>query len=92
MKKDKRISHIDDERSLGNSIIITLKDGFCHDLQSNQLGQSDSVHVFGIDTMADLSDEMKKVSRCDCVECCAALVYDHDDENIYNQPSIASSK
>lgn len=55
-----RIEFWDDERSIGNSLIITLKDGWAF---------RPAEHVEGFDTVRDAVAGMKSTVRCSCPEC-----------------------
>jgi hypothetical protein len=55
--KDARILHLDDERKIGNSIIVTLIEGY------RFVGCGDAETVCGFDTMADVRKAMKKIRR-----------------------------
>lgn len=62
------IQHWDDERSLGNSLIVSLKDGvkFSDDPQSN-------CHVEGFDTVKDAIAALRSVMPCLCESCAENL-------------------
>jgi len=65
LRKDKRIEVIDDERRVGNSLIINLKDGF----RFNDEGE----HIFGEDSALEAWESMKRVQPCGCDDCLKAL-------------------
>lgn len=46
------VSNVDDERGIGNSIIVTLKDGICFECEPG-------CGVRGFDTMADAERETR---------------------------------
>lgn len=54
LKGDQRILHLDDERSIGNGIIIMLKEGYVF---------YDDCGVIGADTPMEALREMKRVSH-----------------------------
>jgi len=54
--------HYDDERNIGNGIIVTLKRGF-------QWGDDKNCHVRGFDSVADLRDDLWMIRHCDCDYC-----------------------
>ncbi len=62
--RHKRILFWDDERSIDNSLIVTLKHGykFSADPQSNE-------HVRGFDTIKDAMHEVKSSIKCNCESC-----------------------
>ncbi len=60
-KYQERIAHWDDERDMGNSIIITLKDGWCFEFP----GQ----HVEGFDTLTSARGAVRNSKKCQCSEC-----------------------
>ena len=64
-KYRERILHWDDERKGGNSIIISLKDGWCFDEQG--------CHVFGEDNVKDVIASMGRSLPCECADCTKAL-------------------
>lgn len=64
LHKDPRIDIIDDERSIGNSLIINLKDGWRF--------RAPDEHVFGEDTAVEALASMKEVHECDCSDACKA--------------------
>ncbi len=59
--KHAKIEHWDDERELGNSLIVTLRKGWRFD--------SDGEHVRGFDTKAEAMQEVRQVKPCCCREC-----------------------
>ena len=60
-----RVEIVDDERSIGNSVIVTLKNGW----RFNDEGE----HVFGEDTPEECLAAVKsRVKPCACSECKAA--------------------
>jgi len=65
LKADKRIDIIDDERSMGNSLIVNLKDGW----RFNDEGE----HIFGEDSAVEALESMKRVTACGCGDCLKAL-------------------
>lgn len=63
-KRHKKIEHWDDERSIGNSIIVTLEKGF----RFSEPGD----HVRGFDTVKDAMREVRAAAKCGCAECVEA--------------------
>ena len=59
--KHKKIKHWDDERDIGNSLIVTLHYGW-------RFGE-DGEHVRGFDTKSDAMREVRGAKVCDCAEC-----------------------
>jgi len=59
-----RVQHFDDERSIGNSIIISLKDGW-------QFGTDpwEARHVEGFDTLQEAAEGIRAAIPCFCSEC-----------------------
>lgn len=57
------IDHWDDERHIGNGIIITLKSGYywSHD--------SHGLHVMGFDTVQEAIENLPAIEKCDCSLC-----------------------
>lgn len=61
-----KIEHWDDERHIGNSLIVTLKDGFCFD-------ETWGHHVKGFDTKKEAISEVRKSVPCRCNSCFPGL-------------------
>lgn len=59
--KHAKIEHWDDERSIGNSLIVMLKSGFYF----TEHGE----HVRGFDTKKEAMAEVRAAKPCDCKEC-----------------------
>lgn len=59
--RDPRIEHWDDERGLGNSLVVTLKVGWRFEEQGE--------HVRGFDTEREAMDEVCGAQRCFCETC-----------------------
>ena len=59
--KHKKIEHWDDERSIGNSLIVTLKQGWRF--------SEDGEHVRGFDTKREAMTDVRAAVRCGCKEC-----------------------
>lgn len=55
------IEHWDDERSIGNSLIVTLKKG----LRFDDRGE----HVRGFDTVKEAMSAVRAAQPCDCKNC-----------------------
>jgi hypothetical protein len=64
--RHKRIQYWDDERSLGNSLIVTLHLGWQF---SDDPGNAE--HVRGFDTVRDAMREVRSSIPCDCPDCTA---------------------
>jgi hypothetical protein len=64
MKQDSPIWFWDDERAIGNSLIVTLRYGWSFD-------PSESEHVRGFDTVAEArhATARKRLHQCACEEC-----------------------
>jgi len=60
--KHTKVEHWDDERSIGNSLIVTLKRGWAFDPKERE-------HVRGFDTRREAMADIRKAQRCDCGEC-----------------------
>ncbi len=63
-QRHKRIEHWDDERSMGNSLIVTLQRGWKF---SGDIFQAE--HVKGFDTQAEAMREVRGSLPCDCASC-----------------------
>lgn len=59
--KHKKVEHWDDERSIGNSLIVTLKKGWRF--------FEDGEHVRGFDTKRDAMADVRAAIKCQCEEC-----------------------
>lgn len=59
--RHKFIQFWDDERSIGNSLIVSLLPG----RRFAEIGE----HVRGFDTIKDAMQEVRDSSPCDCVQC-----------------------
>lgn len=62
--KHSRIETVDDERAIGNSLIVTLKRGW----RFEDMGE----HVRGYDTKREAMQEVRTARPCTCSECKAA--------------------
>jgi len=60
----KKIMHLDDERSIGNEVIVTLNYGWRFD--SDPLVPT---HVMGFDTITEAKRAAKYAIKCSCQEC-----------------------
>ena len=58
-----RVEHWDDERAIGNSLIVMLKDGW-HWPQD-----SEGCHTYGFDTVAEAVRGLRKTAPCHCGDC-----------------------
>jgi histidine ammonia-lyase len=52
LEAHQRVEHVDDERSIGNSIIVTLKQGWSLDPRQDE-------RVFGADTIKEALDQVR---------------------------------
>ena len=61
-----KVLYWDDERNIGNSIIINLNHGFKfnHDVHAEN-----ATHVMGFDTIKETVTELRSVIKCSCKEC-----------------------
>ena len=57
-----RVAHWDDERSLGNSLIVSLKPGW-------QWPDEEGVHVRGFDTVKEARVALRQTTPCNCPQC-----------------------
>jgi nitrogen fixation protein len=62
-KYKNRIMFWDDERNIGNALIITLKDGW-------RFTHGDVQHVCGVDTVQEGLAALRGTEACDCEGCC----------------------
>lgn len=63
--KHKKVLHWDDERALGNSLIVTLARGWA-------FGLNDSInaeHVNGFDTVKEAKAAVSSAKPCACFDC-----------------------
>lgn len=65
MKLDKKVMHWDDERSIGNALIVTLHKGWA--FRANNT--SNAEHVFGFDTVKAAKAGVKSAGPCSCGDC-----------------------
>jgi hypothetical protein len=59
--KHKKIEYWDDEREIGNSLIVTLMKGW----RFEECGE----HVRGFDTKREAMAEVRAAKPCDCEQC-----------------------
>lgn len=64
-KYRERIAHWDDEREIGNSLIVSLKDGWRF--------PAAECHTEGFDTVRDAIEGLRETQPCDCATCLKAL-------------------
>ncbi len=57
LRRDPRVMFVDDERAIGNSIIITLREGWTIDPLDPHAG------VFGGDTIAEVRETLRHAKR-----------------------------
>lgn len=73
MKKlSSKVLYWDDERSIGNSLIVTLKSGWRFNT-GPLLRPDDATHVEGFDTVREANAAVAKAVKCECYECFAEL-------------------
>jgi hypothetical protein len=63
MRKHKKLAHWDDERSDGNSLIVTLTPGWRYAFDSMP------THVGGFDTAKEAMSAVRSAVRCSCQDC-----------------------
>jgi hypothetical protein len=63
--KHKKVEHWDDERPIGNSLIVTLARGW----RFEERGE----HVRGFDTQREAMAGVRGATKCDCEKCKGAL-------------------
>lgn len=64
--KHAKILHWDDERKLGNGIIVTTKQGWAFEPHADERV---ALHVKGFELVKDARSKMKCVKRCQCSRC-----------------------
>lgn len=69
VKYRNRIQHWDDERGIGNSLIVSLADGWHWAGIDHYPGN----HVEGFDTVAEVIYQLRQTRACDCSDCRLAL-------------------
>lgn len=62
IKYRQRIWFWDDERNIGNSLIVTLKDGWC-------CGYEKGLHTIADDTVKGILGQLQDTIKCDCDDC-----------------------
>ena len=62
-----RVQFWDDERNLGNSLIVSVRRGWAFDPANRE-------HVRGFDTVKGALGDLREVSPCTCGECSAPEV------------------
>ena len=61
LKRSKKVMYVDDERDIGNSLIVTLNYGYRFE---------DEGHVKGFDDPEEAWEEVKHLTvKCNCEEC-----------------------
>jgi hypothetical protein len=60
-RHSKKVEHWDDERHIGNSLIVTLKDGWRFTF--------DGEHVRGFDTVKEANCDVRRAVPCRCKQC-----------------------
>jgi hypothetical protein len=66
MARSAKVQFWDDERDIGNSLIVTLANGWRF--------AEDGEHVRGFDTVREARSEVAAAKRCKCVQCAADKV------------------
>jgi hypothetical protein len=61
MSRHAKIEFWDDERSIGNSLIVTLKPGWRF--------EEEAEHVRGFDTVRSAMKEVRSSKPCHCADC-----------------------
>lgn len=64
IRNDRRVETVDDEREIGNGVIVTLRPGWAYD-------PSTACHVFGEDTVSAALRTLRDVKPCACDFCTA---------------------
>jgi hypothetical protein len=65
MARNKKIESWDDERSIGNSLIVALKPGFAFAANGSDAAE----HVYGFDTVREANAGVRDAAPCDCDIC-----------------------
>ena len=63
--KSKKVLHWDDERALGNSLIVTLARGWAFSLNDS----ANAEHVEGFDTVRAANAAVRAAKPCACFDC-----------------------
>lgn len=66
MNRDPRVQFWDDERSIGNSLIVTLVPGFAFEPHPDE---NIAQHVEGFDNIRAAIRAVRKSLRCSCARC-----------------------
>ena len=64
LRKNKKVMFVDDEREIGNYIIVTLNYGWRF-----PDGEYSAEHVRSFDTVKEVRDGVNKAVLCECAEC-----------------------
>jgi hypothetical protein len=64
--RHKRIKHWDDERADGNSLIVTLQEGWAFYPSPDE---ASAEHVRGFDTVAEAMARVRRTEPCSCARC-----------------------
>ena len=64
LRKNRKVMFVDDEREIGNYIIVTLNNGWRF-----TDGEYSAEHVRGFDTVKEARDGVNKAVPCECAEC-----------------------
>ena len=67
MKLPAKVMHWDDERRIGNSLIITLNRGWAFSANNTRYAE----HVEGFDTVKQARAAIAAAKRCACFDCCS---------------------
>ena len=72
-QRHRKILHWDDERDLGNSLIVTLANGWAFDPHPDErIAQ----HVDGFDTVKDAMRAVRNAPACRCQRCLGLIEAD----------------
>lgn len=69
LKYREMIQHWDDERDMGNSLIVSLRPGYKFNHDVNFLN---ATHVLGFDTVKEAISELRDCIVCACKQCAPA--------------------
>jgi hypothetical protein len=65
-----KVMHWDDERKIGNSLIITLHKGWAFGANNTRYAE----HVEGFDTVKEARAAIKDAQPCNCFDCASPSV------------------
>jgi len=84
VKYRNRIAHWDDERGIGNSLIVTLNDGWKF--------PSAECHTEGFDTVKEAVDGLRGTQVCECSGCRKSLASAVQTESIIKCPVMSVTR